>query len=382
MPKAFYQTSYQQPTLIESGRVLDVDLNTYTLTATTEFSKKPQSGISWATPYQHYVNGEGFHFIPEVGSVCWLCFPSDGMRPFVLAWRTPSAEGNFRGLRWDMNPGDMYLATRDENFLILRRGGIVQIGGGPINQRVFLPINNWIKDFCENYQLSTMGGDLEWTLARPEDNPDGHRPTTLKLSARQFADDQLPLAVLQIGSHPGADASILTLSLRKTGTDQALNLTLTVEKEGNVTWGIPEDATFKVAGQGAFAVEVDGKASLKSLQDSVEIAAQKKVSIVAQDELTLEVDAGDLTVSASGNIPLTPGNGKIVYLGGADAVEPVALGQQVQTYLQQVDVLFQVLNAWVPVPTDGGTALKALLTAAFTVPPVLPNVLASKAKVK
>jgi len=313
--KAFYQTNHQKPALIESGRVIDVDLSSYTLTATTEFSKKPHSGISWATPYQHYTNGEGFHFIPEVGSLCWMCFPSDGMRPFVLGWRSPMLEGDYRGLKPDMNPGDMYLGTRDDNFLILRRGGVVQIGGGPLNQRVFLPLDNSIRDFCENYELSTPGGDLTWKVDRSEKTADGKRPAALTISAREFAKDSAPVAILQIGSHDPTKPTILTLNIRKAGsTDQALNLTLAADKDGNVTWTAHEGATFKVDGKGAFSVDVEGKVSLSSKNENVEILAGKKVTVTAADEMTLEVNSGGMNLNASGELKVTVAQVKV---GGA-----------------------------------------------------------------
>lgn len=313
--RAFYQTPSNVPALIETGRVIDVDLNTYTLTATTQFTKKPHSGISWATPYQHYANGEGFHFIPEVGSLCWMCFPSDGMRPFILAWRSAMTEGDYRGLKPDLNPGDMYLGTRDDNFLILRRGGVVQIGGGPLNQRVFLPLDNSIQDFCENYGLSTPGGDLTWKVERSEKTADGRRPAVLTISAREFAKDSAPVAVLQIGSHDPAKPTILTLNLRKSGSsDQALNLTLSADKDGNVTWTSHEGALFKVDGKGAFAVDVEGKVSLTSSKENVEITAQKKVLITAQEEMTLKVDSGDMNLNASGALKVSVAQVKV---GGA-----------------------------------------------------------------
>src|SRR5258708_39925591 len=112
------------PAIIETARIIDVDVATYTVSIATQFSKKPQNDIGFATPYQHFNNGEGIYFMPEVGSLCWVCFPSDGNRPFVLAWKSASDEGDERSKKQDLNPGDIYLGTRDENFLILRRGGI------------------------------------------------------------------------------------------------------------------------------------------------------------------------------------------------------------------------------------------------------------------
>ena len=166
MPSTTVTRAAVVPAIIQHARVLDVDIASYTLTIATEFAKKPMSGIPFSSPYQHMNNGEGIYFMPEVGSLCWVCEPSDGGMPFVIAWAPAQDEGDFKSGKQDLNPGDIYLGTRDENFLILRRGGIVQIGGGPLSQRLYLPVNNTIKDFCENYSLNTVGGDFEWSVKR------------------------------------------------------------------------------------------------------------------------------------------------------------------------------------------------------------------------
>ena len=177
------------PAKIERARVIDVDISTYTLTVATAFAKKPMTAIPFATPYQHFNNGEGIYFMPEVGSLCWLCEPSDGSVPFVLAWCSAQDEADFTARKQQLNPGDIYLGTRDENFLILRRGGVVEIGATGICQRIFMPVNNTINDFCENYNLHSLGGDLEWTIKRDENTTDGTRPALLGLYAKEFADD-------------------------------------------------------------------------------------------------------------------------------------------------------------------------------------------------
>lgn len=260
-----FPNSRASAAFIESGRVLDVDMATYTLTVTTQYTKKPQSGVSFATPYQHFTNGEGIYFMPEIGSLCWICFPSDGNRAFVLAWASGATEGDHRSNKKDLNPGDIYLGTRDENFMILRRGGVVQIGGGPICQRMFLPIDNTIKDFCENYGLHTLAGDLEWSVAREESTTDGKRPSHVRLLAKEFSDDAKPIAELEIGSHEGNQDTILSLNIRASGVDSSdRKLVLEITKDGNVSWTAIKDSLWSVKGDGAFTVDVGGDALVKS----------------------------------------------------------------------------------------------------------------------
>jgi len=231
------------PAYIETGQVVDVDIQSYTLTCVTQYTQKPLAGLGFATPYQHFANGEGIYFMPEVGSLVWICFPSDGSKPFVLAWAPAREDDNsLRSRKMGLNPGDIYLGTRDENFIILRRGGVVQMGGGPLCQRMFLPINNTIKDFCENYSLQTLGGDLEWTIEREEFTTDGHRPALLRLKAREYANDQEPIAILEIGSHPDSGRNILSLVIKDSGqSGSAHKIEIELRKDGTASFGFMGD---------------------------------------------------------------------------------------------------------------------------------------------
>lgn len=270
---------------IESGRILDVDITTYTVSVTTEFTKKPVTGVKFATPYQHYVNGEGIYFMPEVGSLCWICFPSDHNRPFVIAWGPADTDGNARSKKKDLNPGDIYLGTRDENFLILRRGGVVQIGGGPLSQRIFLPIGNTIKDFCENYGLHTIGGDFVWSVEREETTTDGKRPTNLTISAREKANDEKHIAVLKIGSHDSDDKLTLSLIIKASGADGADTvIDLQMTKEGNITWKVKKDVKWVVEGDYSFETKKNFKVKAT---DDIDLQS-KNVKIKGDSGVTIE----------------------------------------------------------------------------------------------
>lgn len=284
---------------VESGRVLDVDISNYTLTIATQYSKKPQTGIAWSSPYTHFVNGEGMYIMPEVGSLCWVCFPSDGNRAFVLGWAPGGDEGDYRARRQDLNPGDIYMGTRDENFLILRRGGIVQIGGGPLSQRLFLPVNNTIKDFCENYGLHTVGGDLEWSVKREETDTDGKRPTTFSLKAREVANDEKPIAELLVGSHGDGDKTILSLKIKDSGASgAATQISLTLDKEGNVKWEVKKDVEWKVTGK--YTLKADDVIEMTSKKDFK--VKGKTYTLTGEDSVKIEATGGNVTITGSPKI--------------------------------------------------------------------------------
>ena len=309
-----------KPAHIHQARVLDVNIANWTLSIHTEFTKKPLTDIPFAVPYMHPHNGEGIYFMPEVGSVCWLCEPSDGNKGFVIAWAPPSVDGagQFRGHRQDLNPGDIYLGTRDENFLVLRRGGVVQIGGTGLCQRMFLPINNTIKDFCENYGLHTLGGDLVWEIAPvekvdgdllpPVSDTEAKRPALLKLSAREFAGDKNPLAILEIGSHENDKKTILSLTILESGKDGAASkISLKMDKEGTVTWEIKKDVIYKVDGD--LTATIKGDITVKSKQD-VTLGAEGLLSVKTKG---MEFDADGDKVTIKSDVVAT----KTVKIGGA-----------------------------------------------------------------
>jgi hypothetical protein len=194
----------------EECTITNVNRKTYTVTAESRHTAKTIEDIQVLAPYHHYANGEGAHHLPEPGAICLVGWPSDNTPPFVMGYlgaasvqnteddaperSTVAAEGSatdasFRSRRPQLNPGDLAFTTRDENFIILRRGGVLQLGSTPISQRVYIPVLNFIKDFCENYEMHTFGGDVSWTVGRQEDDPSGDAPATYTFHMNEFAQD-------------------------------------------------------------------------------------------------------------------------------------------------------------------------------------------------
>jgi hypothetical protein len=318
-------SQFESP-VIARAKVLDVNPTHYVCTVAIELYGQVLTWVSFASPYQHSANGEGVYCMPEVGSVCWLCWPSDGHMPFILGWMTAQTSGDssFRANKMDLNPGDIYLGTRDENHLILRRGGIVQIGATPLAQRYYVPIDNVIRDMCENYHLETLGGELSWVVKIPEENKEGKLETCLTLEAMEFADDPKSVATLKIGSHGSGDKTILSLKLRESGAEAAkLVHDLVLSKDGNLTLLTKKDVSWKVE-EGKFSLDVKGDVTLKT--------------------------AGKLLVNATGNMEVAAALTKV---GGA---LPVVLNStDLATWIAAVTVLLNGTSPGLPVLSLGGT---------------------------
>lgn len=284
-----------QGALVERARIVTVNIRDYVCDVTTEFTHKNRFDIPWMNPYCNQEQGEGINFMPEVGSMCWICHPSEGGRDaFILGWTMVDEEGAYRGGRELLNPGDIHFSTRDGNFVYLRRGGILQIGSTPICQRIYLPIRNIIRDYAENYEMSTPAGELTWLVAREDEDADGHRMCTWTLSVKEFADDPNEdlIGVLKFGSHGEGNDTILSLVTRDKGGG-VVQTCLEINKAGEVTWNIKKLT---------FACEGDVEATIGGLlklmvTGAIDITSGAAISVAAS---SLAISAGAVLELGSG----------------------------------------------------------------------------------
>lgn len=100
-------------------------------------------------------------------------------------------------------------------------------------------------------------------------------------------------------------------------------------------------------GEVALHIGVAGQVVRLLLDGSVEVRAGEDAG-------------GSVILKANGDVVVTPGPGAKVLLGDEMATKQVALGPMVQARL---DALLAAFAAWVPVPADGGAALKTALAA-------------------
>ena len=233
----------------------------------------------------------------------------------MLGWTPVHEQGSYRAGRDLLNPGDLHFSTRDGNFLYLRRGGIVQIGATPVCQRLFIPIRNIIRDFAENYELGTPGGDLTWLVNRTDEQGDGHRGTLFTLAAKEFADDpnKDPVAVLKMGSHGEGNTTILSLETRDKGGG-SVKTKLEISKSGEVKWVLEKDLTLEIKGD--YKTTVKGK--MTTTADG-EMSFESKASLKGKAP-AITLDGGGAKVELSGVASI---NGSAVNIG--DATFPVVV---------------------------------------------------------
>jgi hypothetical protein len=200
---------------IVQGTIVNVNAKNWTVDVRAKFDRKLWPGVQIGSPYLHFNQGEGLYIMPELGAKCEVCLPSDGTQPFVICFIAPlesrgaeikeaedgtpelvSPDGaakpnnvtaSFAAGRYDAKPGDIVARTRDGNFLILHRGGVVQIGATSLCQRIFIPLENLMLDVSERYEHYNAGGSINWGL-HPGDSEED--PTQFAQTFRVYAGDK------------------------------------------------------------------------------------------------------------------------------------------------------------------------------------------------
>lgn len=336
------------PVIIEDCTVVDVNKNNSTVSVVTVHTSKRFDDIQVGMPYFNNANGEGWYGLPEVGAFCKLCRGSDTTPPFIMCFiaiptvressdgtptRSTSAGGSttdvsFKGKRLDLQPGDMAWTTRDENFIILRRGGVLQIGSTDLAQRICVPINNYIYDICENYSMDTLGGNLRWNVERVENDPGGNAPISYVLKLNEFAQDQkasIMVRHMPPGSSEGDSKSAWEVVVAKDGIDlqtgdysnETYFMQVTFDgKKSEVT------ADYELHVKGKYTINVDDDMQLKSNGKAL-LQGNTEARIKAQQVIT---DGTTLLGGAGANESGVLGNQLLIYLGtlaaGINAIAP------------------------------------------------------------
>lgn len=324
--------------------IINVNKKTWVVDVETKHSNRTISDIQVMAPYHHFSNGEGIMHLPEVGAICLVGWPSDNTPPFIMGYlgaastlssdgtspeRSTTEEGSdtdvsHRSNRMDLQPGDIAMATRDDNFIVLRRGGVLQLGSTPTAQRIYIPILNYVKDFAENYEMNAFGGNIAWTTSRDDEDPAGSAAASYTFHMQEFAQDAK--ASVRVRHFP-LQAVV--------GSDPKTAWEVTVAKQG-----IDKETGDVSSAKYTLSILTDGK-------KTETIGADCEISIVGND--TRNVD-GNIEYTAGGTAKLSAGgkatlHGSSVSLGDG-ATEPVPKGNVLLRYLVQ-------LVTWLAAHTHG-----------------------------
>lgn len=223
---------------VVTARVISANYVTYTVSVLTQFDQKRYFDVSVGSPYLHPANGEGIYVMPEVGAWCKICIPSDTTPPFVQCFIMPSQvvdtsgpgapsgpqskgavtefanNASFAGNRPKAKGGDIIMRGRDENFVILHRGGVLQFGTTPLCQSLYIPLGNILRDVSQRYEHLNIGGSIAWGI---QDGAAANPPVQYQHVFRVLANDEFADIRVAIGTvlspipePPTGDTSELT----------------------------------------------------------------------------------------------------------------------------------------------------------------------------
>ncbi len=375
---SFTHTEGNVPAFLMEGKVVNINMVNWTVDVASSFDKKRYFDVQVGSPYMHWDNGEGIYIMPEVGAKCIICLPSDSSPPFVAAFVMPfenvdaasddapkgttskanangtSSGASFAGGRPRAKPGDIWLRTRDDNFIILHRGGTVQIGANELAQRIYIPLNNYIMDISDNYVHHNQCGSMYWGLqATPTKDK---FPTEFMQTFRVFANDKYA----EVRVKAGKVDDPVTGTIDKDASLKQVVYEIVVAPQGfDPETGSTKDAKALVM---RFAFDKEGNALLGG---TGELAVYYKKKITFRTDDSFNVQAGkEITMKASTGAIIDGGSHAHVK-GGTVKLGPGATPVALQGSMVQVSI------PYIPVPVPGSPPLVLFGTIVTGQPTVL-----------
>ena len=339
------------PAMIVEAKVVDLNPVLWTVDCISQFDQKWFLNIQVGSPYQHSKRGEGIYVMPEIGAKCHVCVPSDNCPPFLLDFIMPqesiqdatsadapdgteeATDSTFAGGRLRAKPGDIIMRGRDGNFVILHRGGVLQIGASELAQRIYIPLRNLVSDISQNYRHYNTGGSINWFLASGESdtNPSTIRKETYRLLAGdEKATIRVAYGPLKDVVPEPQDGSQSNLSQLGIGTEEdgPIVLEVTIAPDGfNPDSGAPDGDTpdqtvlrYFFDKKGSVFMRSEGsvllhvKKKLRVLvEDSIDLTAKKNFTLTVSD--TTRIDGGKLLELTAGVTKINGGTKPCAHVG-------------------------------------------------------------------
>lgn len=330
----------------------------YSVDVLSEYLGQSFERIAYSCQYVHHANGEGNYFLPEVGSWCWVCIPSDHNKAFVMGFMPPySMVDDHRANRLDLQPGDQAMVSRELNGIIIRRGGITQVGSTPVCQRIYTPIANTIRDLCENYELHSASGRLRWFARRNTPDENSRSPSELVLEAKEFAQDD-PKVILRLGSveTPASEPS------KGPRIPAGVKVVLDIEVVGSFKYRVNLNGDTLMVQEGDRSIHVKGE-EIHFVDDD------RELKILGNERRTLMGDStqlfgGDVDVTVRGESTEKARKKVIVapqvFLGNEAGAVATVLGPQLLNWLRTHTHISAAPGSQVTPPVQYGVLQDAL----------------------
>jgi hypothetical protein len=303
---------------LAQGRIINTNLVNWTVDVRSQFDRYLYPDIQVGAPYLDFVSGAGIYAFPEVGCDCMVAMPSDSSPPFIMSFLMPyetidtSSEdapqgttsrgapgklpntASFAGGRPKAKPGDIWMRGRDGNFVVLHRGGVLQIGATELAQRIFIPIGNIVTDVSGQYNHHNAMGSITWGL---QEGPSQQQvPGMYTHTFRVNADDKYADVRVRVGK-------VVAISEPANGEQAALSqLNIGTKKEAPIVYEV-------ILAPGGFAE--DGSLSGTSVPSLVKLRyffdraggafmrSEGSVLLSVRNKLSLNVH-GDFSLACGG----------------------------------------------------------------------------------
>jgi len=394
-PSSRFRTTFTTPeglgkTDIFMGHVTNVDVVNHTVDVVSQFDQLRLLAIPFGSPYQHSNHGEGMTIVPEVGAKCAVCWPGDSSPPFIFACVMPhetipdtgdtdgaatgsrgstnqsATSASFAGGRSPGKPGDMYLRGRDGNFVILHRGGVLQIGSNELSQRIYVPLNNLVVDVAENYMMHNSGGAIRWGIQDGEG--ESQLPAEFKQTFRVYANEKYADIRIAAGRvhDPVAETDengVVDQELAEVGKTEPVVYELTLARNG---FNAEDNSQAPNAGNlvklrfvfdraGNTFTRIDGNVGILC-KKRLRLRVKQEAEVFADSTFSLTV-ASDARMQVGGNFEVTAA---VTRFNGGD--KPVAhVGSQVSVALP-IGLLMAIPGppGFAPIPPGLNTAIGAV----------------------
>lgn len=207
--------SSMKSSTIEQARVVSVDPDKWTMVIRTTTHNKTVGDVPILSLYLHQNNGEGVHYMPEPGCIVYIARPSDADAACIPLFYGGAADGKatFRSNRPSMNPGDIFLYSRDDNGIRIRRGGTTEISSSPLAKTVYTYYNNAVTNIAENFHVKSLGSNIDVETDLPEENSEGKFGSRIVLRSREYVDSNEDTVTLSIGRVDPTSATDNTASV-------------------------------------------------------------------------------------------------------------------------------------------------------------------------
>lgn len=309
-----------------------------------------------------YLNrhGNGIYYLPEIDAMVLVAevdkryfllgstYPIDEEKPVESVEDTDNIDSlapAHNASRPIMDPGDYMFSTRSGGFFSMKQSGLIEVGASQIARRFYIPLSNFIRDLCQNYQLNTAGGNLDF-ITRVGDTTHGYvtefvkqnpsdpndkptemtffkSPVEFNLNIKEFAEDDTDTIQISMGRLEPNDGDNSKL-LGSLGTDFrssvvfrcniANKFTYFIDKFGTVVHTVSGSASFsyesgyRMAVKGSKLEKIGGENRIKCL-DLIREVKNTSREAVSADKIT----------EVLGNLEIVVGkNKKETILGSKD----------------------------------------------------------------